>query len=202
MMRFVVLLALFVAACGGVHQEAVPCVTSGHPQRQGQTITVTDPITRIVWDGQRGDYAGIVVSWEPLNGEPVRSASGGVLRQVGLMLDVRDPCNATYVMWRESGINVLKKSNPGLTSFSECGAGGYTVYARNIKPGENAGKLEARISGMALTVFVDGVEVWSRLVALYGGGAAGFRSDNVAAEFDWLGGRLGGVTRQDCAGYL
>jgi hypothetical protein len=129
--------------------------------------------------------------------------SGEMRRQFGLKLRAKNACNLVYVMWRiepESKLVVSIKSNPGLTTSSECGNRGY----RNIKPNRSASipklkpgdshSLLAEMNGSEMHVSVDGGVVWEGDLgseALTFNGPVGVRTDNGRFEFDFLTEGLG-----------
>ena len=122
--------------------------------------------------------------------------SGEMRRQIGLKLRAANGCNLVYAMWRiepKAELVVSVKSNPGMTSSSECDAHGY----QDIKPA-HAGQmpkiipgkrhsLRAIMDGTAMRVYADQNLVWEGDVgssALTFDGPVGVRTDNGRFEFE------------------
>jgi hypothetical protein len=121
--------------------------------------------------------------------------SGEIRAQFGLKLRAQDSCNVVYVMWRfepESKLVVSIKHNPGMRMHAQCGTAGYRNIVPDLvrelppmRPG-GAHSLHADMQGRALSVRVDGAEIWRGDVgsqALSIDGPVGVRSDNVRVEF-------------------
>lgn len=122
-------------------------------------------------------------------------SSGEMRRQFGLKLRAQDGCNLVYAMWRiepTSELVVSVKSNPGMTSSSECDAHGY----HNIKPTRDINvpavkkggryTLRAIIDNNTMRVYANNKLVWEGLLgaeALAFNGPVGVRTDNGRFDF-------------------
>jgi len=192
-LRIKKVLAALATALGGAAATAA-CVTSGSPISEYPLIKINDPITRLVWQDERGDYAGVIFTFQGNSGE-VPAASGAILRQLGLRLHVRDDCNAMYIMWPSVGgeLGVSVKSNPLLMTSKQCGAKGYIkqtpTLSRTVAPLVNGARywFEATYDDPLLVVRVNGAIKWMGTVDVPFIGNPGFRTDNVNVNINWLG---------------
>ena len=189
-----------LAACGGT--EAAPretsvkldpksglCVTKGV-----LATTVSAPTLRAVKPGTSGESAALTFVYRGDTETTRALASGKERRQLGLKLRAANGCNLVYVMWRldpKPMLDVSVKSNPGMRTHEDCGAGGYVkVKAAETSPvpalvvGEKH-VLRAVIEGDELRAYIDDALAWrgtlpgaARALA----GPSGLRSDNLAFE--------------------
>jgi hypothetical protein len=172
-------------------------VTHGALAVAGGRARATEPAVRAFARGSGGDRAALRFRYAGRTEKVSALGSGDVRAQLGLKLRAQDGCNLIYVMWRfepKPELVVQIKRNPGAHTHAECGTRGYT----RVKPARNAPVaavaagsehvLEAAIEGDTLTARVDGAEVWAGTLPDaardLGGGPAGFRTDNVAAEVE------------------
>jgi len=161
-------------------------------------FSVEVPTFRAVAPGHAGDAANIKMIVHGTTQQERALSSGEMRRQIGLKLRATDGCNLVYVMWRlepKPKLVVSVKSNPGMRTAKECGAGGYT----NVKPWRSSPPptmlpmlddglehvLDARISGDTLYAWVDGQLAWEGTLPARARdltGLAGVRSDNLSFD--------------------
>jgi hypothetical protein len=157
-------------------------------------LEIRAPTVRAVASGRGGAEVELAFVYGGPTLETVPLASGEARRQIGLKLRAHDTCNVIYVMWHiepTTGIHVALKSNPGMSTDSECGDGGYDTLAPTwwrevaaISAGVQR-TLRATIEGDFVLVMVDGELVWAGHLppaALVLEGPVGMRSDN--GDFD------------------
>jgi hypothetical protein len=170
-------------------------VTEGSIVPSGQG-SVRVPKMRAIAPGSTGQSARLEFTYRGPTDITEPLASGEIRRQIGLQLRARDACNIVYVMWRiepKSEIVVQLKSNPGMHTSVQCGAGGYTT----VKPSSAAPiqtliqgsfhSLTAEIYGSQLGVYVDNTLSWIGDLppeAFAFDGPVGIRSDNASFDFD------------------
>jgi len=182
------------------------CVTEGNISTDSANQLRVDSSKMRAYVNARTTEA-IEARFRYLGGTAQESAlgSGVVRRQFGLKLRAQNACNLVYVMWRfepESKVVVSIKKNPGKTTSSECGNGGY----QNIKPHHGGSvpalrpgevhTLAAELHGNLLNVFVDHVNVWEGNLGPEGSdlaGPVGIRSDNARLRFDLEAGTVNGM---------
>jgi hypothetical protein len=160
-------------------------------------LRINEPVVRMVAVSSHSDAARLRFTYRGRTAEDVPLASGQIRRQVGLKLRAVDGCNLVYVMWRidpTPGLEVSAKVNPGMHTSDDCGSNGYVAVSPGVVPlvplvpGIDH-VLEARISGLVITVFVDDVLVWQGALpdsARWLSGPAGIRTDNVVIDAELM----------------
>jgi hypothetical protein len=175
-------------------------VTEGTLSSAGRhsTLRTRSPAMRAVANDV-GSPATSARLWFRYRGESTTTrplGSGLIRRQIGLKLRAEDPCNLIYVMWHaypDDAIEIQVKRNPGQSTSSQCGNGGYTPVATiPLAGGDGTGdhgphrlEVDTRRSAngaLALTVYTDNILLRKlRLSALLSAGLdgpIGVRSDN------------------------
>ena len=174
------------------------CVTSGKLVTRGPQVARVDVGgMRGVVAGSTGQVAEVEFTYLGPSATTVPLASGELRRQIGLKLRAKDTCNVVYVMWHVSptpGVAISVKHNPGASTHTACGAGGYenlksttpTKPAPELRVGERH-SLHAEIDGRILRVTADGALAFEAPLpaeAFTFDGPAGVRSDNGAFDLE------------------
>ena len=180
------------------------CITEGKiNQLSGNRLSVSVPKMRaFVTDPTLQEVEARFKYFGP-GKESVPLASGEMRRQIGLKLRAANGCNLVYAVWRiepRAELVVSVKSNPSMTSSSQCDAHGY----QDIKPAHAGGlpkiklgrshSLRAIMDGSAMRVYADQKLVWEGDVgagALTFDGPVGIRTDNGGFEFELFAARPG-----------
>jgi hypothetical protein len=175
------------------------CVTNGEIVKQSvDKFVIESPSSRAVVKSSDDDFAAIEFEYLGPTSNDATSASGTIVRQLGLKLHARDSCNVIYVMWNtdpDIGVRISTKINPTKSGHAQCGRKGYKLIHQS-KPGEipairigEARRLEATLKDRIMTVKIDDMAVWHGDVgadAVKSAGYSGIRTDNVRVRFKWL----------------
>lgn len=143
-----------------------------HPQMRMETTSPCPLTVSLLWS-----YLGLTKDLIPLSDGTART-------QIGMKLHSVNQCNLIYVMrWQipSSKIVIQIKSNPGKSTYEQCGANGYTtLFEKTVPPSVN-NILQATFDGPNLHVFEGGAEIGKVVLpptALVLSGGYGVRSDN------------------------
>jgi hypothetical protein len=171
------------------------CPTEGKIAKTGSAIHVDVGAMRGVLSTDRSKTAEVDFTYRGPSKDTQPLADGEIRRQIGVKLKAQDSCNVVYAMWHiapDTGVFVLVKRNPGMSTHEACKDGGYmTPTPTTTKPVANIvvgapHTLRADLEGQHLIVTADGVVAWEGNLpadVLKMDGPPGVRSDNGTFDF-------------------
>lgn len=173
------------------------CITEGKIEDRGDNkLSVSVPKMRAFVSQPTAQEVEAHFTYLGPTAESSPLASGELRRQFGLKLRAQDGCNLVYAMWRiepRQELVVSVKSNPGMTTSSECDAHGYhnvTPTRSSALPQVTQGQrytLRAIIDGSKMRVYANNKLVWQGTLkadALAFNGPVGVRTDNARFDFE------------------